>query len=161
MKNLGVILTAVLLGLAATASMNAQAVYGSIVGTVLDASGAAMPGVKVTIKNLDRDVTNATNTNDSGNYGQRYLIAGRYQVRVEAAGFKAFQQDNVPVSVDGEARVDIRLQVGEVTQTLEVTGEAALLKTERSDVATTYDTERYRPMYANKRGLPVFLHRAP
>lgn len=139
MKSLGVITTAILLSLGATASLNAQAVYGSIVGTVLDASGAAMPGVKVTIKNLDRDVSNTTLTNESGNYSQRYLIAGRYQVRVETAGFKAFQQDNVPVSADSEARVDIRMQVGEVTQTLEVTAETALLKTERSDVATTYD----------------------
>src|SRR3954453_22016755 len=86
MKNSGVLLTAVLLGLSATASLNAQAVYGSIVGTVLDSSGAAMPGVKVTIKNIDRDVSNVTTTNDSGNYSQRFLIVDRYQVRVEASG---------------------------------------------------------------------------
>ena len=117
----------------------AQAVYGSIVGTVQDASGAAVTGAKVTIRNVERDVANSTVTNESGNYTQRYLIVGRYQVRVEAPGFQVFVQDNVSVSVDSEARVDIKLQVGEVTQTLEVTAEASLLKTERSDVSTTYN----------------------
>src|SRR5215472_418154 len=117
----------------------AQAVYGSIVGTVTDASGAAVPDAKVTIRDLDRDVTNTTTTNESGNYTQRYLIVGRYQVRVEAPGFQTFVQENVPVSVDSEARVDIHLQVGEVTQTVDVNAEASLLKTERSDVATTYN----------------------
>ncbi|MDQ6678783.1 MAG: carboxypeptidase-like regulatory domain-containing protein, partial [Acidobacteriota bacterium] len=100
-----------------TDKLSAQAVYGSIVGTVLDTSGAAVAGAKITIRNVERDVTNTTTTNESGNYSQRYLIVGRYQVRVEAAGFKSFQQDNVGVSVDSEALVDIKLEVGETTQT--------------------------------------------
>ncbi len=142
MKKLGTFVCALVAsGLFSAVPLSAQAVYGSIVGTVLDATGAAMPGAKVTIRNIERDVTNTTTTNESGNYSQRYLIAGRYQVRVEAPGFKTFVQDNIGVSVDSEARLDVRLQVGEVTQTLEVTGEATLLKTERSDVATTYDTK--------------------
>lgn len=122
-----------------TGHLHAQAVYGTIVGTVLDPAGAAVPGARVVIRNLDRDTATETIANESGNYAQRYLIVGRYQIRVEAPGFKAFVQDNVGVSVDSEQRVDIRLQVGEVTQTLEVTAEASLLKTERTDVATTFD----------------------
>lgn len=142
MKTLGVFAVALsLAALVSTGSLRAQAVYGSIVGTVLDSTGGAMPGAKVTIRNTERDVTNETITNESGNYSQRFLIVGTYQVRVEAPGFKTFIQENVSVSVDSEARVDIRLQVGEVTQTLEVTGEATLLKTERSDVATTYNAK--------------------
>jgi Carboxypeptidase regulatory-like domain len=127
------------LGLCFPHKLASQAVYGSIVGTVLDSSGAAIANAKVTIRNLERDVANETTTNESGNYSQRYLIVGRYQVRVEAPGFQTFVQDNVGVSVDAEARVDIKLQVGEVSQTLEVTAEASLLKTERSDVSTTYN----------------------
>lgn len=121
--------------------LDAQAVYGSIVGTVVDSSGGAVSGAKIIIRNIDRDVTNETTTNESGNYSQRYLIAGRYQVRVESPGFQAYVQDNVSVSVDSEARVDMKLQVGEVTQTLEVRSEVPMLKTERSDVATTYNTK--------------------
>jgi len=127
-----------MLGLSLPDKLFSQAVYGSIVGTVLDASGAAVAGAKVSIRNVERDVANSTTTNESGNYSQRYLIVGRYQVRVEAPGFQTFVQDNVGVSVDSEARLDIRLQVGAVTETLEVSAEASLLKTERSDVSTTY-----------------------
>ena len=133
-----VLTTILVLGFGLPQRLSSQAVYGSIVGTVLDASGAAVAGAKVTIRNVERDVANSTITNESGNYSQRYLIVGRYQVRVEAPGFQSFLQDNISVSVDSEARVDIRLQVGEVTQTLEVAAEASLLKTERSDVSTTY-----------------------
>ncbi|MFN9301119.1 MAG: TonB-dependent receptor domain-containing protein [Acidobacteriota bacterium] len=119
----------------------AQAVYGSIVGTVTDGSGAAVPNAKIIITDTGRQVTQTTTSNDSGNFNQRFLIVGRYRLRVEAGGFKAFVQDNIPVSVDTEIRVDPKLEVGDVTQTLEVTAEASVLKTERSDVASTY-TER-------------------
>ncbi|MES1257682.1 MAG: carboxypeptidase-like regulatory domain-containing protein, partial [Acidobacteriota bacterium] len=118
--------------------LQAQAVYGNVVGTVIDASGAAVPNAKITIRDMDRDVSNVTSTNDSGNYSQRYLIVGRYQVRAEAAGFQTSVQDNVNVSVDAETKVDFRMNVGDLTQTVEVSAEGSLLKTERSDVATTY-----------------------
>ena len=119
----------------------AQAVYGSIVGTVTDASGGALPNAKLTITDLGRDVSAAAVTNESGNFTQRFLIVGKYRVRVEAPGFKTFVQDNVSVSVDAETRVDIQMQVGDVTQTLEVTAEASLLRTERGEVSTTYTSK--------------------
>lgn len=114
-----------------------QAVYGNIVGTVTDAQGAAVANAKVTITDTQRKVTNLTVTNNDGNFTQRFLIAGTYQVRIEAAGFKAAIQ-NIAVSVDQEARADIKLEVGEVSQVVEVSAEAPLLKTERSDVAVTF-----------------------
>src|SRR6266851_3874425 len=116
--------------------MEAQAVYGSIVGIVTDSSGSAVPNAKITITDTGRDVTTTTTANDSGNFMQRYLIVGRYRVRVEAPGFKTFLQDNVSVSVDTEVRLDVRLEVGEVSQTVEVSAEVGILKTERSDVST-------------------------
>lgn len=116
----------------------AQAVYGSIVGTVTDPTGAVVAGAKLTITDTGRDVSVSTTSNDSGNYSQRFLIVGRYRVRVEASGFKTYVQDNIAVSVDTETKVDVTMQVGEVTQTMEVTAEASVLKTERSDVATTW-----------------------
>ena len=116
----------------------AQAVYGSIVGTVTDSTGAAVANAKVTITDTGRDVTQVTTTNESGNYSQRFLIAGRYRVRVEANGFKTEVQDNVPVSVDTDVRVSMTLEVGQMTQTVEVSSEAGILKTEKSDVAVTY-----------------------
>ena len=133
------LLTAALaLALTFPASMHAQAVYGSIVGTVTDSSGAVLAGAKLTITDTGRDVSVATTSNESGNFAQRFLISGKYRVRVEAPGFKAYVQDNIGVSVDTESRLDVSMQVGEVTQTLEVTAEGSVLKTERSDVSTTW-----------------------
>jgi hypothetical protein len=128
----------VALSIAAAFSAHGQAVYGSIVGTVVDSTGASVAGAKVAITDLGRDVTTATSTNDSGNFTQRFLIVGRYRVRVEAPGFKTFVQENVGVSVDTETRIEVQMEVGDVTQTLEVTSEAGVLKTERSDVASTF-----------------------
>lgn len=118
--------------------LQAQAVYGNIVGTVVDPSGAAVPGAKVTITDMQRDVSFTTTTNESGLFSQRHLIVGNYRIRVEAPGFQASVRENVSVSVDQEARVNFELKVGEVSETVEVTAEASLLKTERSEVSQTY-----------------------
>src|SRR5262245_26055637 len=114
-----------------------QAVYGNIVGTALDQSGAAVPNAKVVITDTQRSVSFNTTTNNDGNFTQRFLIAGTYKVRVEAVGFKAALQ-TVSVSVDQESRVDVKLEVGEVSQVVEISAEAPLLKTERSDVAVMF-----------------------
>ena len=114
------------LSLSLPLSASAQAVYGTIVGTVLDSSSAGVPNAKVTITDLNRSVTFTTSTNESGFFTQRSLIAGRYQVRIEATGFNAHVQE-VSVSVDQETTVDIKLQVGQMSETVEVTGGAPLL----------------------------------
>jgi hypothetical protein len=119
--------------------VSAQAVYGSIVGVVVDPSGAAVAGARVTVRDIDRDVSFSTVTNETGNYIQQHLIAGRYQVKIEASGFRTFIQENLNVSVDTQARLDVKVQVGDVNQSVEVSSEAALLKTDRSDVAIQFD----------------------
>jgi outer membrane receptor protein involved in Fe transport len=136
MRNLFVALLVLLLSLPAT--LSAQAVYGAILGTVTDPTGAAVPNAKVIITDLERQVSYETATNESGNYRQPYLIAGRYRVRIEAQGFQSFVQDNVVVSVDLATRVDAALRVGEVTEVIEVSGEAPVLKTDRTDVAIVF-----------------------
>ena len=72
-----------------------QAVYGSIVGSVTDSSGAAVPNAKVTILDVGKGVTYTTTTNEAGNYSQIHLIVGIYEVRVEAPGFDTYVQQNV------------------------------------------------------------------
>jgi Carboxypeptidase regulatory-like domain len=114
-----------------------QAVYGNVVGSVTDPSGAAVPNAKVTITDTARAVTFNAQTNEDGNFTFRGLIAGNYQVRIEASGFKAALQ-SVVVSVDQESRSDVKLEVGDVSQVVEISAEAPLLKTERADVAVTF-----------------------
>jgi hypothetical protein len=123
-------------------SASGQAVYGSIIGTVTDSQGAAVSGAKVTVTSITKGTTEETTTNESGNYSVTHLIPDTYKVRVEAAGFKAVDIASVPISADTAARVDSTLQVGEVTQSVEVTGEVPQLKTDRADVSLTFN-EKY------------------
>src|SRR5206468_3743082 len=89
-----------LLGLLPVATVvRAQAVYGSIVGTVTDPSGAAVTKATVTIADTGKGVNFSATTNESGNYSQGHLIAGVYEVRVEAPGFQGYLQKNVKVEV--------------------------------------------------------------
>lgn len=127
----------VLLLLLAPVTAFGQAVYGNIVGTVTDPQGAAIANAKVTITDTARQTSVTTATNADGNFTQRGLIAGAYQIRVEAGGFKA-AVSNVIVSVDQETRAELKLEVGDVTQVVEISAEAPLLKTERADVAVTF-----------------------
>ena len=114
-----------------------QAVYGSIVGSVMDSSNAAIPHAKVTVRDVGKGVSYATTTNETGNYSQTHLIVGVYEVRVEAPGFDTYVQQNVNVEVDANTQVNARLHPGQVGEVVNVTGEAPLLKTERSDISDT------------------------
>ncbi len=119
-----------------------QAVYGSIIGTVTDQSGAAVPNATVTVSDVRKGTKDSVTTNESGNYSVTHLIPDVYEVRVEAAGFKVAEFKSISVSADTASRVDGQMQVGGSTESVEVTAEAAQLKTDRSDVATQFN-ERY------------------
>src|SRR5246127_4206541 len=116
-----------------------QAVYGSIMGTVTDPSGAAVNGAKVTVTSETKNVSTDTTTNESGNYSVTHLIPDTYSIRVEGAGFKALQFKDIQVSADTGSRVDGQFQVGGTSETVEVTPEAPQLKTDRADVAIEFN----------------------
>jgi hypothetical protein len=117
----------------------AQAVYGSILGTVTDPQGAAVAGAKVTVTNQRKGTEDTTTTNGDGNYSVTHLVPDSYTVKVEGTGFKVSQQKDVIVQADAGARVDLQFQVGGATETVEVTAEAPQLKTDRADVAVTFN----------------------
>jgi len=126
-----------------------QAVYGSIIGTVTDPSGAAVPGAKVTVTSVGKGTSDTVTTNESGNYTVTHLIPDNYSVKIEAAGFKPLEFRSIFVSVDAAARVDAQFQVGGATETVEVTAEAPQLKTDRADVATVFSEKQVEqlPIY--------------
>jgi len=130
--------------LAVTFSTNVafgQAVYGSILGTVTDPQGAAVPNAKITVTNVRKGTTDQTTTNQDGNYSVTHLIPDIYSIKVEAPGFKAAEQKDVTVMADSGARVDLAMQVGSTSESVEVTAEAPQLKTDRADVAYDFNSK--------------------
>jgi len=138
----GVLVIALALSAVCANTANAQAVYGSVIGTVTDPQGNAVVAAKVTVTSITKNFAFDTSTNESGNYAVTHLIPDNYRVRVEATGFKAFDAPDVRVDADSSAHVDAQLQVGAVTQTVEVTGEIPQLKTDRADVDISFN-EKY------------------
>jgi hypothetical protein len=137
------------LALCAPSALFGQAVYGSISGNVTDSSGSAIPQAKITITDAGRGVTFNAVSNESGNYSQTHLTLGIYEVRIEAPGFSASVQQNVHVEVDAVTQINARLVIGTVGETVSVTAEAPLLKSEKADVSDTITQKAVQE-------LPVF-----
>lgn len=111
---------------------------GSISGTVTDASGAAMPGVTITIVNqLRNNVVRTLSTNSAGNYAVPDLSVGTYSVSASKSGFVTQNHSNLVLNVRNSIRVDFQLQVGAVTQTVTVTAAALHLQTETGSLSHT------------------------
>jgi hypothetical protein len=112
-----------------------QAVSGSITGLVTDASAAAVVGATVVVKNVGTSVATQVTTTDTGYYSVPNLIPGTYSVVAEAQGFKTFRVDQVTVNVNSIVRVDCSLVIGSISESISVSAESALLKTEKADVS--------------------------
>jgi hypothetical protein len=118
-----------------------QAVYGSILGTVTDPSGAAVGGAKVTVTSQTKNTSVETTTNDSGNYSVTHLIPDTYSIRIEGQGFKTLEYKDVIVNADNGTDVNGQFQVGSASEQVEVTAEAPQLKTDRSDVSIEFNAK--------------------
>lgn len=116
---------------------NAQVLYGAISGTVTDQSGAVVPGAQITITNENTHLTRSTATGSAGDYRVIDLPAGTYTVTVTAKGFKTVSDTGVAVSIGSVSVQDVRLALGAVTQAVTVSGAAATLQTQTTDVHTT------------------------
>jgi hypothetical protein len=137
-------------------SGTAQAVYGSIGGTVTDVSGGTVANAMVTITDKDRKIVFTTRTDGTGRYDERHLIIGHYQVKIEAQGFNAIVSD-VDVSVDTVAEFNAVLQPGSVSETVSVVAEAPLLKTERTDVSTVLSEQQVNELPTLSRNFSQLL----
>src|ERR1035438_5099558 len=116
----------------------AQQTFGSILGTVTDSSGGAVANAKITVTDKEKGTSSAVTTDESGNYTKGQLIPDTYTVSVEAPGFQKAVSSDIAVRVDEAARLDVKLQVGDVTTQVEVTAAAPLLQADRADVAQTF-----------------------
>ncbi|HTF66983.1 MAG TPA: carboxypeptidase-like regulatory domain-containing protein, partial [Edaphobacter sp.] len=112
----------------------AQAIYGSISGTVTDASGAAVPNATVTVTDITKGITKTAQSNGGGFYAVDQLIPDSYTVKATAANFTPAQANSVTVAADATQTVNLQVTVGGASQTVTVTAETPALKTDRADV---------------------------
>ncbi|MBS1796344.1 MAG: TonB-dependent receptor [Acidobacteria bacterium] len=122
--------------------LRAQAVYGSVSGTVTDNSGAVVPDATVTITSVERKTVDTVTTNADGYYQKDRLLPGTYTVKIEKQGFKSGLTSNVSVSVDTQTKNDIQLEAGQVSEVVNIEADSQLLKTDRADVATTFSSRQ-------------------
>ncbi|HEX3560649.1 MAG TPA: TonB-dependent receptor [Pyrinomonadaceae bacterium] len=126
----------------AAAPVLAQSDRGTITGTVTDPSGAVVPNAKITATSLDTGEVREATTSGEGSYTLPELKAGRYKITVEAQGFKSSTVDSYKVSVQVTHSLDLKLEVGTVTDVVTVTGEQAAAIQTDSPVRQTNVTER-------------------
>jgi hypothetical protein len=123
---------------AASASFaQSQSVNGTIEGTIVDESGAALPGVNVTVANLDTGDTRVVVTNEAGVYRAPLLSLGAYRVAAELAGFKKFEQQGLTLSAGQSAVINVRLSVGNMAETVTVTSESPIADPGKIDLGRT------------------------
>ncbi|MFN7919108.1 MAG: carboxypeptidase regulatory-like domain-containing protein [Bryobacteraceae bacterium] len=132
-------LTAIALIAAGSASLLAQTNMGTITGIVTDRSEAVLPGTTVIARNTSTGAEARTVTSTTGNYLIPNLSVGTYEIRVSQAGFKTWSRPGIALSAGDNIRVDIMLEVGQVTERVEVTAEPTALKTESTEVSTTME----------------------
>src|SRR5947209_17056074 len=129
----------------------------SISGVVHDSTGAVIPGVTVTVTNPATNFNRSAISNEAGVYNFPSLQPGQYDIKVELPGFRAITQKDVELQVQQSARIAFTLQVGEVSQTVEVSGTAALIATENATVERSLRTSvlsRCRSTDATSCSLP-------
>ena len=128
-----------------------QNVYGTIAGTVTDTSGAVIGGVSVTLTNLDTAATRNIVTDASGNYSLPNILPGRYRLEAEKAGFKKVAREPIVVQIESGLRVDIAMEVGAISQTVEVTAEAPLLQPQTSSLGQVVEQRTVTELPLNGR----------
>jgi hypothetical protein len=133
-------LAVILVVLASAGVAYSQAVNATLLGTVTDSTGAVVPNAKVTITEVTTNIVSTRQSNESGYYSFPDLPPGSYSVAVEAPGFKKELRRDITVLVDTNTRVDIQLQPGALTETIEVSGAPPMLQADSAEVGEKIQT---------------------
>lgn len=152
LRTTGRILAAIVLAtLCGAPAALAQKDAGSIVGVVKDGSGASVQGAAVTASNVDLGEKQSATTNEQGEYVFSALHIGKYKISIEKQGFKTAEAGPITLSVQDRLAVDVTLQPGAVTETVEVTAQGVQLETETSDLGQVVDQKRIETLPLNGR----------
>jgi hypothetical protein len=147
---------------ALAAPAGAQILYGTLVGNVTDTSGAAVPGATVTLINPNTNLARETTTNPEGVYRFVNVQPGTYRVRVSLTGFKEYVKDAVPLSSTTVTRVDVTLEVGALTEVVNVQSEVSILQTDTGDVHSQLKSKEIESLpLGNYRNYQSLLNLVP
>jgi hypothetical protein len=156
------VMLALLLGACfSTQSLKAQSAYGSLVGTVTDTSGSAVPDANVTLTNLGTNEKKVVQTDASGNYRFVNLLPTQYKLEIEKTSYKRSVRTPVTVLVDSAGRLDVSLEVGAVSETVEVTTQAPLLQTESGTLGSQVEGKTVQEMPLNGRNVTNLISLVP
>src|SRR4051812_4178494 len=122
-------ITVALCLIAAAGACLAQTTTATMGGNVSDGSGAAIVGAKVTATNRDTNVSRSAATQSDGSYSLLFLPIGTYQLEITATGFKKFEQTGIVLEVNRNAKIDAILQVGALSETVEVSADGSVVET--------------------------------
>jgi Carboxypeptidase regulatory-like domain/TonB dependent receptor len=142
-------------------NLYAQTSYGTVSGTVTDASGAAITDAQVTITNMASGEKRVQPTGADGYFSFVNLVPGTYRIDVEKSGFKRVTRPDIVVQVEQTTRIDLAMQVGEVSQTIEVTGETPLLQQETSSLGQVVEGRKVTELPLNGRNVFNLVTLAP
>ena len=131
--------------------LRAQTTLGTILGAAIDTTGATVPGVAVVVRNMGTGIEHRATTRDTGLYEFPNLVPGQYTVAAEKPGFKALRFRNVLLETSATVRVDLRLEVGEISTSIDVDAAAAAINTESADLAAVRPQEVMMKLPINTR----------
>ena len=146
---------------AASVAIVSGQTYGTVTGEVKDSTGASMPGVALTVRNTETNIVRAVTTNEDGLYTVPALNPGPYEVKAVKAGFKSATRSGIELQVQQTARVDFTMDVGQVSESVEVTAAGALLTTENATVGTVIERQRITDLPLNGRNFLSLVALSP
>jgi hypothetical protein len=156
------ILCACLLAAAGVSYLAAQDPSGTIGGTVLDPSGAAVSGAKITVTNTDRSqVIRHVTTEVAGTYAAPLLPIGHYELKIEATGFKTETRTGIVLNVNDDLRINVALQVGATTDTVEVKSQATIVELGTPASSTTIEGVQVRDLQLSTRNYEQLVGLMP
>ncbi|MGB2714515.1 MAG: carboxypeptidase-like regulatory domain-containing protein [Vicinamibacterales bacterium] len=153
------LLVALLLTLSSPA--RAQSVSGTLLGTVTDSSGAVISKAKVTVINEGTGLTRTVEADSNGDFSVPSIPTGRYTVTAEMSGFKTLALSNVEVGVDQRVRIDLKLEVGAMTESVTVEAVSPLVQTSSSELGTTVDDQQIEALPLNGRNFVSLTRTVP
>lgn len=131
----------------------AQSTSQAVLGLVSDSTGAVIQGAKITLTNADTNVALTTTTNETGNYAFPLIQVGNYNLRVEMQGFKTETVRNIRVETAAQVRQDVQLDVGNITESVEVSASAVTLNTENATLGGVVENRRITELPLNGRNM--------